>query len=95
VIAIRTPETSDAFLDCFVPVFAEWMSVKNENRLLHAFAIDCARKISHRMEVDPELAGKVGRCPLWLAECEPEVRRYEDVLELAFGGSVPRRASEN
>jgi hypothetical protein len=95
VIAIRTPETSQTFLDCFIPVFAEWMNVKNQNRLLHALSIDVGRKILHRMEVDTEFAERISRCPLFLTECQPEVQRYETILGEEFGGTVPHRRSEN
>jgi hypothetical protein len=84
VTAVRTPETSDVFLDSFVPVFADWIRMEADNRLTRAIAIDCARKIMHRADVEPDLAEKVARRTLFAQTCEAVVRWYEEVLEKAY-----------
>jgi hypothetical protein len=95
VVAVHTPETADVFVDLFVPAIAEWIATKFERRLLYTFAVDCARKIEHRTEVDTELTVRIERCPIFAQQCKPEVCRYEDILFRAFGGKSPVKRSES
>jgi hypothetical protein len=85
VTAIRTHETDDIFAPTFLPFVAEKIRSKEKNRGMHAFVIDCARKLVARAESEPDVAETLGKFPEFAEDCIPAVERYESVIGLEFG----------